>query len=286
MKLHMSIVRHAITSVTLVTSTLTSHPAAIGQSKPAEFDVVSIKPHSPADNSGGMRTLPDDTFIMTGLPISSVILSASSVGSREVEGLPDRAKSERYDITVKPPPGSTREQRDEMWRTMFADRMKLAAHVEERERNTFALVVARSDGRLGPNLKPSTLDCNPPAQGTPPPPPPPRPSSPNDFKNRCGGMFGQGVIVSGGMTMDRLVLSLRGLAGGEVEDRTGLQGSYAFELHYSRQRLGAAPDASAALDDAPEFFTAIEEQLGLKLMPQKKKLPIFIVDHIERPSEN
>jgi uncharacterized protein (TIGR03435 family) len=167
---------------------------------------------------------------------------------------------------------------------MFADRMKLSAHVEEREQHTFALVVARSDGQLGPNLKPSTLDCNSQARGTPPSTPT-RPSSPDDYKQSCGGMFGDGLIVSGWTTMDRLAVSLKGLAGGEVIDQTGLTGGYALELRFAEPRSGAAPDA-AAPDDAPEFLTALREQLGLKLVPQKSKVPFLVIDHIERPSEN
>jgi uncharacterized protein (TIGR03435 family) len=253
-------------------------------SAPVEFDVVSIKQHDKSDFSGGMRNFPDGTFIMTGLPIASIISSATLIQMRDVDGLPTWAKSDRYDVTVKPPANSTQEQIRQMWRAMFADRMKLSAHVEEREQNTFALVLARSDGRLGPNLKPSTLDCSPPAPGTPPRPPAPPATSPADFKNRCGGMFGQGIIVTGGTTMDRFVFSLKGLAGREVVDRTGLTGWYSLELRFSTQRSGAASDA--APDDAPEVFTALEEQLGLKLVPQKSKVPILVIDHIERPSEN
>jgi uncharacterized protein (TIGR03435 family) len=222
---------------------------------------------------------------MSGLPIASIISSASPSQTRDVDGLPAWAKSERYDVTVKPPPGSTREQIAEMWRTMFADRMKLSAHVEEREQKTFAMVLDRSDGRLGPNLKPTSLDCSPPAPGAPPRPPPPPPASPNDYRNRCGGMFGNGLIVTGATTMDRFVFSLRGLAGGEVFDKTGLTGWYSLELRYAPPR-GAGADAAGAPDDAPEFLTAIREQLGLKLVPQKSMVPIFVVDHIERPSEN
>ena len=249
-----------------------------------EFDVVSIKRHDPNDFSGAMRELPDGTFTMTGMPIASIISMASPTRTRDVDGLPAWAKSERYDVTAKPSANSTREQIAQMWRAMFADRMQLSAHVEEREQNTFALVLDRSDGRLGPNLKPSTIDCSPPAPGTPRPAPPPPASSPDDYKTRCGGMFGQGLIVSGWTTMDRLVFSLKGLAGGEVIDRTGLTGGYALELRFAQPRSGAASDA--APDDAPEFFTALREQLGLKLVPQKSKVPILVIDHIERPSEN
>ena len=197
---------------------------------------------------------------------------------------------DRYDVTVKPPAGLTREQLREqmplMWRAMFADRMKLLAHVEQRERDVYQLVVAREDGKLGPDLRPSTLDCTPrPVQGTPPSSPQTVPSL-QERQNRCGLSMSVGLIVSGGVTMDRLVPSLGGLAGGNVENHTGLEGQYAVTLRFSPARQLGGAENSAAPDDAPDFFTALREQLGLKLERQKKPVSVFVIDHIERPSEN
>ena len=265
------------------------------QPKPAEFDVVSIKPNTSGERGNAMRTLPDGTQVMTNTTIRRFILAASPVPAREVLGLPDWADSARYDVTLKPPAGATNDQHREMMRTMFAARMKLVAHIEQHERLVYSLVLARSDGRLGPELKKSTLNCGPRPPGTPPePPPPPRsgPPDPKEFATRCGMMFGATTIVTGGMPMNVFVNSLAGLAGGEVENQTGLEGFYAFTLKFSRQRGPGAPlDQSpnavpAAVDDLPDIFTALQEQLGLKLVPGKKMMPVFIIDHIERPSEN
>lgn len=71
-------------------------------------------------------------------------------------------------------------------------------------------------------------------------------------------------------------------AGRIVTDRTGLEGDYSFTLRYAPRR----PGADAALDDAPDFVTALEEQLGLKLKPEKAKVPVLVIDHIERPTPN
>lgn len=256
------------------------------QSTDVEFDVVSIKRNTAGPgNGGGMRTLPDGTFIMTNQPIRSVILAASPVPAREVVGLPDWANVERYDLTAKPPTGATREQQRRMWQALFAERMKLAAHVEEREQNTFALILARSDGRLGPQLKASTLDCSRPRTSPSPAPQQTPPPAVSDFQNRCGLSTGPTSIISGGVTMDQLVASLGGLVGGLVNNRTGLQGFYALTLTFSPRAFGGAPDA-ASLDDAPDTFTALQEQLGLKLQREKTIVPVFVVDNIERPSEN
>jgi uncharacterized protein (TIGR03435 family) len=250
---------------------------------PVEFDVVSIKRHASLDFSGGMRTMPDGTFVMTNATFEGIVLFASPVQTRDVEGLPPWSTSERYDLTAKPPAGSTLEQRREMWRALFANRMNLVAHVEQRERDSYALVPARHDGRLGPGLKRSTLDCTPRQVGTAPP----SPTAPSiqERQNRCGMSMSAGLIVSGGVAMDQFVANLRGLAGGEVENRTGLEGQYALTLRFSVSReLGAA--AVEKTDDAPDFFTAIQEQLGLKLQHEKRMMPVFVIDHIERPSEN
>ena len=271
-----------VTSIVVVTlAALTSRAQ---QPEHLEFDVVSIKRNTSEGGGSSARTLPDGTTISINRTIQSMVMAASPEPVRDVVGLPDWAMSERYDITTKPPAGSTREQRALMWQSLYADRMKLRAHVETREQETYALVLARSDGRLGPQLKPSALDCSPRPPGSPPPTPPT--FSADDAKSRCGGLFGQGTIVSGGISLDSLVLSLAGLAGRHINNRTGLTGSYALTLDYSvPRRPGASPDAPDP-SDAPDIFTALQEQLGLKLQPEKSMVKVFAIDHIERPTEN
>jgi uncharacterized protein (TIGR03435 family) len=253
---------------------------------PVEFDVVSIKRNTSGNAGGGGRTLPDGTEQMTNFAIRQFIGAASPVPTREVIGLPDWAMTERYDVVLKPPPGSTQDQQREMWRTMFATRMKLAAHVEQRERDVYLMTLARSDGRLGPELKPSPLDCSPPARGTPPPAPRTTPPTDKEILGMCGMRMGPGLIISGGMRLNNLAVSLSGLAGGEIEDRTGLDGFYTVTLKFSVQRSAGAPLDANAADEAPDIFTALREQLGLKLEREKQMRPVFVIDHIERPTEN
>ena len=259
----------------LICLALCTHAAA--QAPPA-YEVVSIKRHATIEAAGGTRTLPDGTYIMTNQTIESMIRLAAPVPVREVIGMPDWVKYERYDVTAKPPAGATAAERAEMMRRMFADRMKLVAHVEQRERDTFALVLARSDGRLGPNLKPSTVDCSPRPVDPKAPLAPPEP----DVRKSCGLMVSQTSIVSGGITIDRLLLSIGGMAGGLVNNRTGLQGVYSVELNFAPN--GLADDRRG--DEPPQFLTALQEQLGLKLQPEKTMVPVLVIDSIERPSEN
>jgi uncharacterized protein (TIGR03435 family) len=250
---------------------------------PIEFEVVSIRRHVEPSDSGGMRTPPDGTFTMTNSPMVSIIgtVSTERILLRNVVGAPEWLFAERYDLIAKPPQGATRDQYPQMWRAMFAERMKLAWHLEEREQTTFALVLARRDGRLGPQLRPSTLECGPPPASTPPAAPPTR----TDPERRCGLSMSGTSIVSGGIALDTLVQSLSGLAGGPVTNRTGLQGFYAMSLTFSPQASRPEP-GQLTVDAAPDFFTALQEQLGLRLEPEKGTVPVLVIDHIERPSPN
>jgi len=103
-----------------------------------------------------------------------------------------------------------------------------------------------------------------------------------DMKKSCGVMMGLGTIESGGMSMDQLARQLRGVGDGLVHNRTGLEGFYAVSLRYSNANVSA--DSTAPPDDAPQLVTALQEQLGLKLVPERTNVRIFIVDHIERPT--
>lgn len=264
-------------TLVLAAAALAVRPTA--QSLPitgAQFEVASIKRTPPGATGGGIRTLPDGTFTMTNQPIVSIMLSASPEPVREVVGLPGWVNTERYNVIAKAPEGSTRADQRDMMRNMLIERMKVAGHVERREQNTFALLLARRDGRLGPGLTLASAECaTPPLASTPLPP---------ERQRACGTHMSPGSVEAGAITMDMLAQSLGGLAGGFVNNRTGLGSRYAVTLRFSRSRgIGAGTTQS---DDAPEIFTAVQEQLGLKLQPEKTMVPVFVVDHIERPTDN
>ena len=249
---------------------------------PLEFEAVSIKPSAGIPGTAGMRRSPDGGLTMTNLPMLGLILTASPepVLLTNVVGMPDWMTRERYDVIVKPPAGTTPDQTKAMWATMFADRLKLSAHVEHREQTTFALVLARPDGRLGPQLKPSALDCS--GNGVF------GSTRRLDPDQTCGLSMNGNVIVSGGVTLDAFARQgSSGLAGGQVTNRTGLEGPYALRLEFSPPPRGAAdPTDRAPLTETPDFFTALQEQLGLKLQREKGVVPFFVIDHIERPTPN
>jgi len=260
---------------------------AAGAQAPVEFEVASIKRNTSGDRGNSMRSMPDGTEVMVNSPIRSFIGAAYPSESGQYLGLPDWAQSERYDVTVKPAAGATREQRQQMWRTLLSERMKLVAHDETTEEAIYNLVLARSDGRLGPKLKPSSHDCIAESAAARQRSGPPTPLTTDaEFLDSCGMRMGAGRIIGGGMTMQGFTINLRGLAGRVIRDKTGLTGFYAMEFSYAEPSQAAGGPAAGDPGDAPSVFTALQEQLGLKLEPDRMPIQHVVIEHIERPSEN
>ena len=274
--------------------------AGLAQQSPA-FDVASIKRNigPRPSTSGTMQNTPKGEIRLVWMPARFLVFLAYPL-AREIVGLPSWATSERYDVTVKGTSDATREQVTQMWQTLLADRMKLTAHYEPRDGGGYRLVVARSDGRLGRDLKRSTLDCaSPDSKSTGPPPQALRDAGRRGrvegvvtaetervLMSHCNTTMRVGNITyAGGMDIDELVRTLRfdGMIREPIENHTGLEGLYSFKLTFSDQPL----DAQARnTDNLPSIFTALQEQLGLKLERTTVRSPAVIVDHIERPTQN
>jgi uncharacterized protein (TIGR03435 family) len=261
--------------------------SAHGQTSGPQFDVVSIKRHMDGEPGMDVRAEPNGATMMSNVPIALALTRALPVPLRDISGLPDWVISgrERYDIVAKPTEDANRttvEGQRAMWRAMLEDRMKLAFHVEQRERDVYTLVIARTDGKLGPHLAPSTIDCKSQA----PVPSNGQPQGVEFFQKRCGMGATPTTTASGGVTIDQLGLFLANIVVAAVDNRTGLDGLYAFTLTFPRQRSAGLSVNANPSDDLPDIFTAVQEQLGLKLQRGKKTMPIYVIDHIERPSEN
>ena len=260
-------------------------PTFAGQSP--EFEVASIKRNTTNQFASGPPPNPSTgQFSMANAPLRNIVLRAYPVQlipAVGVVGLPSWAESERYDVIAKGKPGAAPDEQQQMWRALLADRMKLAAHYETRELPSWDLVFARSDHRLGPQIKPSALDCSQPAG------PPPRPVPGADIKamamSRCSGFFvdRDDTMYGGGVTMANLIMMMTPAAGRPIIDRTGLEGIYSVAFRFQRiPRLSTTPSP----DDPPNVFTAVQEQLGLKLESSKTQAQVLVIDHIERPSED
>lgn len=257
---------------------------------PIEFDVASIKVHPP-DPSGqfqsSMRTQPNGQVTMTNVSVRTLIGRAfPSRGSQQVLGLPAWTEGVYYDVVVKANRQVSREEQVDMWKVLLADRMKLSAHYEPREEQSFDLIFARSDHKFGPQMKPSTCSPPPPPEPGATRPQPAGPPSGAEVMARCNGFLSTGNHYYAPRTTPAALASmLRSGAGRIVVDKTGLEGLYDVEFWYAAARLGGT-DAPAGPDDAPEFFTAVQEQLGLRLVPSTTQVEVLVIDHVERPTEN
>jgi uncharacterized protein (TIGR03435 family) len=255
---------------------------------PLQFDVASIKRNISGDLPTGARPDPSTGEIrLVQVPARNLILNAYPLQTVPVQivNLPSWA-GDRYDVVAKGKPNATAEERQEMFRSLLADRMKLAAHYETREMDAYDLVFARSDKQLGDGIKPSSLDCS---GGPPTGPVAPRGTSIDDVRTaalqRCGSFWMENDgIMSGAVTIANLVQIVTPAAGRPIVDKTGLAGYFAVTLRFQRipPRAGIEPNPDAA----PLIFTALPEQLGLKLEPSKTQGQILVIDHVERPTEN
>src|SRR5262245_36543094 len=247
----------------------------------------------------------------------------------QLVGGPDWINSDRFDIEAKIEGGGpmTPQVLQSVIRQILEERFALKAHKETRELPIYALMVARSDGRLGPNLKPTSPECatlmtqrgRGPAPGGAPGPDarggvvavgrggpapdgrggPGRAGGPAPFDFDAAPVCGQrgggfGRMRAGGTTMADFATMISGTAQRVVIDKTGLTGYYDIALTYTptgdQLPQGAPPPGAPApppIDpDGPSFFTAIQEQLGLKLDNQRGPVEVVVIDSIQQPTEN
>lgn len=214
------------------------------------FEVASIKPRVDIAQKAGVEETPN-LVRLENLPLSAIIGSAYGVPDFQLIA-PDWTTRTRFDIEARPPAGYTSAQRQPMLRNLLADRFKLQVHREKRSVTGYSLRVAAGGHKL------------PVATGTR-----------GFFTARAG-------LISGtSRTVAELVNPLTSMVGGPVVDETGLGGSYDLKLEWT-------PDAVAAAA-GPELsiFTALREQMGLRLEPSKVVVEVVVVDRVERtPTEN
>jgi uncharacterized protein (TIGR03435 family) len=270
--------RHRVIHVSVLAAVLVG--LVLHAQAPA-FDAVSIKRHVGPETAGFMGS-PPGQFRATDVRIVQFLGTAWDFPmgpAYGIKGLPKWANEEAFDVEFKWPVSTPREQLIEMWRAMFADRLKLQVHYEPIDDPSFALTVARADGRLGRGLKRSTLDCD--AVGAATRAGHPMPDLANGA-GPCRMWESSDTILAGGITMAELASHLTSPSGRQVVDRTGLDGRWEFTLHFSRQER----DPNAPLGLYPSVFTALQSELGLKLVPFVGKNKLLVIDHIERPTEN
>ena len=252
-----------------------------------EFEVASIKP---SKSDAATMTYTAYGFNAEGVTLRFLIRQAYGVDDDEILGGPNWIKSKTYDVEAKAGGADVVEltklsldERRAMLQPLLTDRFKLAIHRETRELPIYALVVAKK----GPKLKEAK----------------PGDTYPNGLKGPDGlphaGImsWGRGRVAAQGVSMASLVRPLSRVLGRTVLDKTGLTGKYDFTLEWEPDdsapiSRSAAGSQSGNDNDTPpdtegsSLFTALQEQLGLKIQSQKGPITVIAIDHVEEPSPN
>jgi len=244
--------------------------AGMGAHAQATFDVASVK----ANTSGASQITVnwDGAVTIINVPLRAIVQYAYGINTpSRISGYPAWTDVERFDILAKPPAGMTGvEEMRAMLRTLLADRFRLLARLETRQMQGYALVRSRADGRLGPNLTPSKTACVGPR------------GEANPLAMQCATPGTAGATRFVGVPMAQLAAMLSLIVGRPVTDRTQITGPYDFELKFSADAgAGGAADTTA-----PSIFTALPEQLGLKLDTHREEVEVLVIERIERPSQN
>ena len=246
--------------------------AGLRAQAPAKFEVASVRPSKPGETQVTVNWTGGVTMI--NVPLRAIVQFAYGINTpSRIAGHPDWTNVERFDIQAKAPDGLTGvEQMRPMLQTLLADRFKMVARSEKRELQSYVLVRARPDAPLGPNLKPSKAIC----AG--------RGAAPNPDAVPCGPRpGGAGRILLVGIPIAQLAPLISLVVQRPVVDRTGIEGLYDVELTFTPEAPIGSDLANPA---APSLFTAIQEQLGLKLDAEREMVDVLVIDKIERPTEN
>jgi len=281
------------------------------QAEHLTFEVASIKenktggaPHSNFPlNAGSMYTANGGRLSATGFPLVTYIAFAYNLLGNQLQyllpQLPGWASTERFDIEARAKGNPTKDQMRLMMRSLLADRFKFAIHSEAREVPVLAMELAKK-GKFGPQLQvhPADADCPTMTQPAAPNQVPAEllQKVPGGYPAICGTILGLPPTAPGRSRLGGRKVTLQFMAdmfsqrvdpGGPMIDGTGLAGMFDFLIEFVPDSKPASPGGtSAPTASGPTFQEALLDQLGLKLESRKSSIPVIVVDHVERPSEN
>jgi len=234
--------------------TLALCPAVCAQ----QFEVASIKPTNSASNSfsSGLATS-NGRLTATNVTLKRCIMGAYAVGPNQIFGGPDWLDTDRFDIAAKADqPVGDRIQMT-MMQALLADRFKLRIHRETKPVQAYILEVAKN----GPKLE-----------------------SGDGHGSKTSN--GRGDLVITNATMDRFAEILSRQTDLPVVNHTGIDGVFNLKLKWTPESTKPVKPEDGAAAEGPSIFTAIQEQLGLRLHAQKIPIEVLVIDHAEKPSEN
>jgi bla regulator protein blaR1 len=248
------------------------------------FEVASIKPADPDARGTSIQFMPGGGLKMTGIPLRGMITFAYDVRDFQVSGGAGWVGTERFDVMAQPEHAgaqalddlakmtdlqrrTVRDQVAERLRALLADRFQLVVHKETKEQPIYALLVSKNGAKL---------------------------KEPKNVGGRQGMSMNRGRLEGFAAPLEMLSTTLSNAMGRPVVDKTGLTGKYDFVLEWTPD-VGAGPGPQAFGDGAtppapapggPTIFTALQEQLGLRLESQKGPVQLIVIDRAEKPSEN
>jgi uncharacterized protein (TIGR03435 family) len=250
----------------IIAAVLISNPMGRAQAqadrRPLAFEVASVKPSTPGGRGGGIRPMPGgQTYIATNVPLRLMIKVMYRINDSQIVGGADWMDTDLWDVDAKAERPSSVDQLHEMFQTLFAERFKLRFHRERKELAAYILSVDKSGSRL------KVSDSK----------------EPFDVPIKPGVQPGKNVGTR--VPMEYLCFFLAQLLNVPVVDQTGLDGFYDFTLELPAPAPSLTPGPAPAAD-GPDIFTALRQQLGLKLESRKAPVEVFVIDHVERPSNN
>ena len=236
-------------------------PHAMARDANPDWEVATVKPSDPNDAGGQHINMRGRYVMFLDTTVEEFLLLGYSVQKSQLAGLPDWAKTEKWDVNGVPDTEGAPSlgQLEEMIRRILPERFGLKLHHEQRELPVFALTIAKG----GPKITPNTSD-------------------PNGWLNQQNGTVnGQHYENLKNTSIAELTQILEFRVDRPVVDQTGLKGRYDFNLRWALDD-GTATGANAA----PGLFTAIQEQIGLKLEAVKAPADVLVIDKVERPGAN
>ena len=230
----------------------------------AEFDIASIKPNKSSSNSSRISSS-KGIFRASNISAKALLLNAFDVLPEQISGAPAWIDDDRFDIEAKaeydPVTGEESSRMQQRLQALLASRFEFKMHRETREWQVYSLVA----GKNGPKLTPSE-------------------------EKGSSTRVGNGHMEAKGITMDSLAYSLAGWLGRPTVNKTGLEGKFNLTLDFEPERsvrvVGGAEPIAGVDVARPSLFTAVQDQLGLKLESRKAPVEMLVVDHIARPTDN
>ena len=235
------------------------------------YDVISIKPNKSLSHNISIN-IHDGVYVASNVTLPMLLKSAYDLKTdAQLSGVPGWANSASFDIeakedpdvaaaTAKAPPAEREEHQAALLRALLAERFHLVIHHETKVLPTFSLLV----GKGGVKFK----EADP------------------NAKNNGSTMIQNQKLTATGISLDNFARTLSGQLEREVVNKTELAGKYDLNLTWSRDDAPVESKDTTGVDSPPTLFTAVQEQLGLKLEPSKASVDAIVVDHVEPPSEN